>query len=131
MADLQKEVWIAGIQENPIPNTSFVFASTDKSEYVENNKLHLAEAGIEPDVYENYFEGNENDLPLQAITDIPNEVVLKTYSTNYESGQADQAPHCGAFHFRQQSSSQRSDAPIPCRRSSNSAAKPGTTDGAR
>lgn len=81
MAGLQKEVWIAGIQENPIPNTSFVFASTDKSEYVENNKLHLAEAGIEPDVYENYFEGNENDLPLQAITDIPNEVVLKTYST--------------------------------------------------
>ena len=61
MAGLQKEVWIAGIQENPIPNTSFVFASTDKSEYVENNKLHLAEAGIEPDVYENYFEGNEND----------------------------------------------------------------------
>jgi hypothetical protein len=42
MAGLQKEVWIAGIQENPIPNTSFVFASTDKSEYVENNKLHLA-----------------------------------------------------------------------------------------
>mgnify|MGYP005855605997 FL=1 len=81
MAGLRKEVWIAGIQENPIPNTSFVFASTDKSEYVENNKLHLAEAGIEPDVYENYFEGNENDLPLQAITDIPNEVVLKTYST--------------------------------------------------
>ena len=81
MAGLQKEVWIAGIQENPIPNTSFVFASTDKSEYVENNKLHLAEAGIEPDVYENYFEGNENDLPLQTITDIPNEVVLKTYST--------------------------------------------------
>lgn len=82
MAGLQKEVWVAGIQENPIPNTSFVFASTDKSEYVENNKLHLAEAGVEPDVHENYFEGSETDLPLQAITDIPNEVVLNTYSTS-------------------------------------------------
>lgn len=82
MAGLQKEVWVAGIQENPIPNNSFVFASTDKSEYVENNTLHLAEAGIEPDVHENYFEGNEDDLPLQAITDIPNEVTLKTYSTS-------------------------------------------------
>lgn len=81
MPGLQKEVWIAGIQENPIPDNSFVFASVDKSEYVENNKLHLAEAGIEPDVYEDYFAGNENDLPLQVITDIPNEVVLKTYST--------------------------------------------------
>jgi len=82
MADLQKEVWVAGIQENPIPNTSFVFASVDMSEYVENNKLHLAEAGIEPDVHEDYFSGNEDDLPLADISDIPNEVVLKTYSTD-------------------------------------------------
>lgn len=82
MPGLQKEVWIAGIQENPIPDNSFVFASTDKSEFVENNKLHLAEAGIEPDVHEDYFAGSETDLPLQAITDIPNEVVLKTYSTS-------------------------------------------------
>lgn len=81
MAGLQKEVWVAGIQENPIPDNSFVFASTDKSEYVENNKLHLAEAGIEPGVHEDYFAGSETDLPLATITDIPNEVVLKTYST--------------------------------------------------
>ena len=81
MAGLQKEIWIAGIQENPIPDNSFVMASTDKSEYVENNKLHLAEAGIEPPVYENYFQGSETDLPLATITDIPNEVVLNTYST--------------------------------------------------
>ncbi|KVV16132.1 hypothetical protein [Flavobacterium sp. TAB 87] len=82
MAGLQKEVWIAGIQENPIPDNSFVFASQDKSEYVENNKLHLAEAGIEPDVHEDYFAGSETDLPLATINDIPNEVILKTYSTD-------------------------------------------------
>lgn len=81
MAGLQKEVWVAGIKENPIPNNSFVFASTDMSEYVDNNKLHLAEAGIEPEVHEDYFAGNEDDLPLADISDVPGEVVLKTYST--------------------------------------------------
>lgn len=81
MAGLQKEVWVAGIKENPIPDHSFVFASTDMSEHVENNKLHLAEAGIDPGVHENYFSGNEDPLPVANITDIPNEVVLKTYST--------------------------------------------------
>ncbi len=82
MAGLLKEVWIAGIKENPIPKTSFVMASTDKSEYVENNKLNLAEAGVEPSVYEDYFAGSETDLPITTITDIPNEVLLKTYSTS-------------------------------------------------
>jgi hypothetical protein len=79
---LQKEVWVAGIQENPIPDNSFVYASTDKSEYVENNKLHLAEAGIEPSVHEDYFVGSETDLPIATIADVPNEVVLRTYSTD-------------------------------------------------
>ena len=78
---LQTEVWVSGIKENPVPDHSFVMASTDMSEYVENNKLHLAEAGIEPAVYEDYFAGNENDLPVADISDIPSEVVLKTYST--------------------------------------------------
>ncbi|WP_264520384.1 hypothetical protein [Flavobacterium sp. N1994] len=82
MSGLLKEVWIAGIQENPVPNTSFVSASTDKSEYVENNKLNLAEAGIEPSVYEDYFVGSETDLPITTITDVPNEVILRTYSTS-------------------------------------------------
>ena len=81
MAGLLKEVWIAGIKENPIPDTSFVMASTDKSEYVDNNILHLAEAGIEPGVHEDYFAGSEADLPLATINDIPNQVALKTYST--------------------------------------------------
>jgi len=82
MAGLQKEVWVAGIKENPVPNLSFVAASTDMSEYVENNKLHLAEAGIDPGVNEDYFSGNEDPLPLASAADIPSEVVLKTYSTD-------------------------------------------------
>lgn len=80
-AGLQKEIWVPGIKENPIPDHSFVSASTDLSEYVENNKLHLAEAGVEPGVHEDYFNGNEDELPVADITDIPGEVTLKTYST--------------------------------------------------
>jgi hypothetical protein len=78
---LQKEIWVGDIKEQPIPDSSFVMESTDMSIYVENNKLHLAEAGIEPGVYEDYFVGNENALPTASITDIPSEVVLRTYST--------------------------------------------------
>jgi hypothetical protein len=82
MAGLQKEIWIADIQENPIPDHSFVLASQDKSEYVDNNVLHLAEAGIEPGVHENFFEGNaDGELPIANVDDVPHEVTLKIYST--------------------------------------------------
>lgn len=82
IAGLQTEVWVAGIKENPIPDNTFVFQSTDMSEYVENNKLHLAEAGVDPEVHEDYFSGNEDPLPVADIADIPNEVILHTYSTD-------------------------------------------------
>lgn len=82
MAGLQKEIWVPGIKENPVPDDTFVYQSTDMSLYVENNKLHLAEAGIEPSVHENYFAGSDDPLPFASVADIPNEVVLKTYSTD-------------------------------------------------
>ncbi|MGV0854611.1 hypothetical protein ACTS95_08155 [Empedobacter brevis] len=78
---LQTEVWVAGIKENPVPDMSFVNESTDMSEYVDNNKLHLAEAGVEPQVFEDYFASSDDPLPVEAVADIPNEVVLHTYST--------------------------------------------------
>ncbi|GAA5096891.1 hypothetical protein GCM10023210_31250 [Chryseobacterium ginsengisoli] len=82
MNGLQTEVWVPGIKENPVPDTSFVYASVDMSEHVEHNKLHLAEAGIEPGVHEDYFLNNDDgELPFATIQDIPNEVILKTYST--------------------------------------------------
>lgn len=79
---LQTEIWVSGIKENPVPDDSFVYQSTDMSIYVNNNKLHLAEAGIEPSVHEDYFASSDNPLPFAAVADIPNEVVLKTYSTD-------------------------------------------------
>ena len=81
MEGLQTEVWVAGIKENPIPNDSFVYQSVDLSQYIENNKLHLAEAGVEPGVHEDYFASSSSALPVATIDDIANEVVLKTYST--------------------------------------------------
>lgn len=81
MPGLNKEVWLPGIIEQPVPDHSFVMASTDMSEYVDNNTLNLAEAGVEPGVHENYFDGSENDLPLANIEDIPHALVLNTYST--------------------------------------------------
>ncbi len=81
MEGLQTEVWIAGIKENPIPDNSFVHQSVDLSQYVEHNKLHLAEAGVEPPVHEDYFATANNPLPVADIADIANEVVLHTYST--------------------------------------------------
>lgn len=82
MAGLQKEIWVPGIKENPVPDDTFVYQSTDMSLYVENNKLHLAEAGIEPSVYEDYFAASDDPLPFATVADIPNEVILKTYSTD-------------------------------------------------
>lgn len=81
MPGLQREIWVAGIQENPVPDYSFVNESRDMSEYVNNNTLHLAEAGIEPGVHEDYFATSDNPLPFADVSDIPNEVVLHTYST--------------------------------------------------
>lgn len=79
---LEKQVWVADIQENPIPDNSFVFASEDKSEHVDNNIINLAEAGIDPAVHENFFESNPDaELPIASIEDIPHEVTLKIYST--------------------------------------------------
>lgn len=82
MAGLQKEIWVPGIKENPVPDDTFVYQSTDMSLYVENNKLHLAEAGIEPSVHEDYFAASDDPLPFATVADIPNEVILKTYSTD-------------------------------------------------
>ncbi len=79
---LQTEVWIADIKEKPLPDTSFIAQSQDLSAYVNNNTLHLAEAGVDPDVHLNYFTANTDELPIQNISDIPHEVVLQIWSTS-------------------------------------------------
>ena len=81
-AGLQKEVWIADLVEQPIPDTSFIAQSQNFSSFVNNNVLNLAEAGVDPDVHLNYFSENDTELPIQDINDIPHEVLLGIWSTN-------------------------------------------------
>lgn len=80
---LEKEVWIADLKENPVPDSSFVSASVDYSEFVENDILHLQEAGASPETRKNYFNGTSSDmeLPVQIINDIPHDKALDTFST--------------------------------------------------
>lgn len=82
MEGLQTEVWVADIKEKPLPDTSFITQSQDLSSYVNHNTLHLAEAGVDPDVHLNYFSENDTELPIQSIDDIPNEVLLQIWSTS-------------------------------------------------
>ncbi|ROI09790.1 hypothetical protein EGI11_03260 [Chryseobacterium sp. H3056] len=78
---LNTQVWTSDIIENPFPDGSFIKKSKDLTEWVDHDKINLVEAGVEPAVYEDYFNGSEDPLPLANINDIPHEVVLKTYST--------------------------------------------------
>lgn len=47
---LNKEVWIDQIKEGFYPDDSFLGKAVDYSEFVDNNRLHIASAGIDPKV---------------------------------------------------------------------------------
>lgn len=50
---LNKEVWIQQILEGFYPNDSFLTKPVDYSQFVDNHKLHIASAGIDPEVLVN------------------------------------------------------------------------------
>ncbi len=50
---LNKQVWIKQIMEGFYPNDLFLNKVTDFSQFVENNRLHIASAGIDPKVLVN------------------------------------------------------------------------------
>lgn len=47
---LNKEVWVSQILEGFYPDDSFLKKAVDYSQFVENNRLHIASAGIDPKV---------------------------------------------------------------------------------
>lgn len=47
---LNRQVWIKQILENFYPDGSFLRKAIDYSEFVDNNRLHIASAGIDPKV---------------------------------------------------------------------------------
>jgi len=75
---IERELWIAMVKEGMIPNTSFLSRSVDMSEFVENNKLHLAEAGVDPNVL---IDTSTYPVPAAQRQDVPLELLLHTFDT--------------------------------------------------
>ena len=50
---LQKEVWIADIQENLFANNEFINRATDHSMWISNKTVHVPQAGANPSVKKN------------------------------------------------------------------------------
>lgn len=75
---IERELWITMIKEGLIPNTSFLSRSVDMSEFVDANKLHLAEAGVDPTVL---IDNTTYPVPAAQREDIPKELLLHTFDT--------------------------------------------------
>ena len=75
---IEKEIWTDIILEQPIADDSFLLASEDMSELVENNLIHLADAGVEPDVF---IDNDTYPVGIVQRDDVPVELSLHTFDT--------------------------------------------------
>ena len=75
---IEKQIWIDMILEGGIPDASFLSKSVDMSPLVENNKINLAEAGVEPEVL---FDNKVYPIAVASRDDIPLEIALHTLDT--------------------------------------------------
>lgn len=66
------------IKEGFIPSTSFLSRSVDMSEFVDHNKINLAEAGVDPKVL---VDNTTFPIPAAQRTDTPLELPLHTFDT--------------------------------------------------
>lgn len=75
---LNKEIWIGQIKEGFYPNDNFLTKVTDYSEFVDNHKLHIASAGIDPNVLI-----NNTTYPIDVVgrTDDDNVITLDKFET--------------------------------------------------
>lgn len=78
MNSLDKEVWIDMVKEGMYPDSSFLAASVDMSEFVEYNKINLAEAGVDPNVL---IDNTTYPVATVSRTDVPKELALHTFDT--------------------------------------------------
>lgn len=75
---IEKQIWIDVIKEAFTPDTSFLSASEDMSEHVDNNTINLAEAGVEPDVF---IDNDTYPVGTVAREDVPLDLPLHTLDT--------------------------------------------------
>ena len=78
MAKLEKEVWLNQIKEGFYPDSSFLNAVTDHSGLVENDKINLAEAGLDPEVLIN---NTTYPIRIDQRVDKPISIELDTFET--------------------------------------------------
>ena len=78
MLTLQKEIWTDQVMQRFYPDTSFLKYAKDFSQFVEYNKINLAEAGVDPIVYIN---NTTYPIPVSERTDTPISVELDTFDT--------------------------------------------------
>jgi hypothetical protein len=75
---LAKEIWIDSVMDGFYPNDSFLSRSVDMSVYVDNDKINLAEAGVDPTVLIN---NTSYPVAVAEQADTPISLVLDTYDT--------------------------------------------------
>lgn len=75
---LNREVWLDQVKEGFYPDDSFLNKATDYSQFVDNNRLHIASAGIDPKVLI-----NNTTYPVSVIgrDDEDNEIRLDKFET--------------------------------------------------
>lgn len=75
---LNKQVWVKQILEGFYPDDSFLQKAVNYSEFVENNRLHIASAGIDPKVLI-----NNTTYPITVVgrDDDDNEITLDKFET--------------------------------------------------
>lgn len=78
MAGILKEIWVNQLMENFYPDSSFLRSATDMSNFVDNDKINLAEAGVDPDVLV-----NNSTYPIGVVerSDSPIAIDLDLYET--------------------------------------------------
>jgi hypothetical protein len=75
---VEKELWLPIIKEGMTPNTAFISRSVDLSENVDNNILHAAEEGVEPNVF---IDNNVYPVPIVQRVDTPLDLPLHTFDS--------------------------------------------------
>lgn len=77
-AKLTKEIWLPDIMEKFFPATSFLSAASNMDQFVDNDKINLSEAGVDPNVLIN---NSVYPVPFAGRDDVPLELILDTYDT--------------------------------------------------
>lgn len=75
---IEKQIWIDAIMEGFMPDTSFLADSVDMSEFVDNNSINLAEAGVDPIVL---IDNTNYPVATAARADLPLNLALHTFDT--------------------------------------------------